>query len=190
MKSEHSCFERVQIPFKFHFSFHFRFHFSFQVSFHFSFHFSLHLNKTARQVCLKTQFALPWRAELGMVTCEVFPSKVHWCVLRKSFFNTKFDPQNVPRSPRGHPKPGSDTERGSQSASSAPGDAPGAPLEVLRGRTWEPSDLQIYSFLFRKCKVSQFLRFTASSAPGANNRHHQSGAGNTFWSPAPRPPEL
>ena len=129
VKSEHSCFERVQIPFKFHFSFHF----SFQVSFHFSFHFSFHLNKTARQVCLKTQFALPWRAELGMVTCEVFPSKVHWWVPRKSIFDIKFDPQNGPRSPRGHPKPGSDTERRSQSASSAPGDAPGAQLEEIRG---------------------------------------------------------
>ena len=46
-KSEHSCFERVQISFKFHFSFHSNFHFSF------------HLNKTARQVCLKTHFSLP-----------------------------------------------------------------------------------------------------------------------------------
>ena len=68
-----------------------------------------------------------------MVTCEIFPSKVHWRVPRKLISGTKFDPQNGPRSPRGHPKPGSDTERGSQSASSASGDASGAQLEEIRG---------------------------------------------------------
>ena len=65
-----------------------------------------------------------------MVTCDVFPSKVHWRVPRKSIFDTKFDPQNGPRSPRGHPKPGSDTERGSQSASSAP-------PELQIGENWQ-----------------------------------------------------
>ena len=75
-----------------------------------------------------------------MVTCEVFPSKVHWRVPRKSIFGTKFDPQNGPRSPRGHPKPGSDTERGSQSASSAPGDAPGTQLEEIRGPVGGPPE--------------------------------------------------
>ena len=72
----------------FHLSFHFRFHFSFQVSFHFNVvHVSFHLNKTARQVCRETQFSLPWRAELGMVTCEVFPSKVYWWVPRNKKIN-------------------------------------------------------------------------------------------------------
>ena len=70
--------------------------------------------------------------------------------------------------------------------------------ETLREHSWRRSgdqlgDLrnhEILSFLLRKCIVFQFLRFTASSAPGANNRHPQSDAGNTFCPPAPPPPEL
>ena len=96
-----------------------------------------------------------------MVTCEVFPSKDHWRVPTKPIFGTKFDPQNGPRSPRGHPKPGSDTERGSQSASSAPGDAPGTQLEEIRGPGGGPPEPRNLEF-----SVKKMSRFSISQIHG------------------------
>ena len=125
-----------------------------------------------------------------MVTCEVFSSKVDWRVPRKPIFGTKFDPQNGPRSPRGHPKPGSDTERRSQSASSASGDAPGAQLEEVRGPVGGPPEPWSLKFSVKEIEDFQFLRLTASSAPATSNRHQQSDASIPFWPPAPLPPEL
>ena len=124
-----------------------------------------------------------------MATCVTFSSKVRWRVPKKTFSRQNFAPRVV----RG-------AHKGALNQLRTPNEGPKVPQvhpETLREHSWRRSgdqlgDLrnhEICSFLLRKCTVFQFLRFTASSAPGANNRHPQSDPTNPFWPPAP-PPEV